>query len=61
MYIPIARKWQKITQLLSLKVGLSIYSILSYIELMVYFLDKDRVHMQQVFSSNTYNLMQQYI
>jgi hypothetical protein len=61
MYIPIARKWQKITQLLSLKVGLSIYSILSYIGLMVYFLDKDRVHMQQVFSSNTYNLMQQYI
>jgi hypothetical protein len=25
---------------------------------MVYFLDKDRISMQKVFSSNTYNLMQ---
>jgi hypothetical protein len=39
--------------------GLSIYSSLSYIGFIVYFLDKDRVYMQQVFSSNTYNLMQQ--
>jgi hypothetical protein len=28
---------------------------------MVYFLDKDGISMQQVFSFNTYNLMQQYI
>jgi hypothetical protein len=51
----------EITLLLLLKEGLSIYSSLSYIGFMVYILDKDRVHMQQVFSSNTYNLVQQYI
>jgi hypothetical protein len=61
MYIPKARKWQGITRLLPLKAGLSIYSSLSYIGFMVYFPDKDRVHMQQVFSPNTYHLMQQYI
>jgi hypothetical protein len=61
MYIPIARRWQEITQLLPLKAGLSIYSSLSYIGFMVYSLDKDLISMQQVFSSNTYNLMRQYI
>jgi hypothetical protein len=35
MYIPIARRWQKITRLLPLKAGLSIYSSLSYIGFMV--------------------------
>jgi hypothetical protein len=61
MYIPIARRWQEITRLLPLKAGLRIYSSLSYIGFMVYSLDKDWILMQQVFSSNTYNLMQQYI
>jgi hypothetical protein len=44
-----------------LKAGLSIYSSLSYIGFMVYSLDKDWISIHQVFSSNTYNLMQQYI
>jgi hypothetical protein len=57
IYILIAHRWQKITRLLPLKVELSIYSILNYIRFMVYFLDKDVISMQQVFSFNTYNLM----
>jgi hypothetical protein len=61
MYIPIARRWQEITRLLPLKAGLSIYSSLSYIGCMVYFLDMDRVYIQQVFLPNTCHLMQQYI
>jgi hypothetical protein len=35
MYSPIARRWQEITRLLPLKAGLSIYSSLSYIGIMV--------------------------
>jgi hypothetical protein len=47
--------------ILPLKAGLSTYSILVYIGFKVCFLDKDGISMQQVFSSNTYHLMQQYI
>jgi hypothetical protein len=59
MYILIARKWQEITRLLPLKAGLSILLDPELHRIQVVVFGQGLNSMQQVFTSNTYHLMQQ--